>query len=271
MAPMMTEATRLRRSGTWCAAALTAGAALALGTAPALASAPVQTSVPPAYWGQPVTVSEEQMPYIERESSGPVRFGLAGTEDSPSQVNRLEMAVFAPEHTRFVTATLNPVAGAPGGWRCQMALGETPMTTGGDRLVCATEDVKALPASGQTWQWETTVTVPKEFLCEWNKSTNGWFAVRAHAADGSGAAWSKSGTFGLRTKALPVQAGVVPTRDNPFPAAPCALPDSAPAQGPAAPAAPAGPQRPAGGPAGLPGLGSLLGSGGLLGGLKLPF
>ncbi|MDN3022784.1 hypothetical protein [Streptomyces sp. S.PB5] len=245
---------------------MAAGTALALSAAPALASAPTETGAPPAYWGQPVAVSEEQMPYIERESSGAVRFGLAGTQDSPTQVNRLEMAVFAPEHTRFVTATLNPVAGTPGGWQCKMALGETPMETGGDRMVCATEYQGALPASGQTWQWDTTVTVPKEFLCEWAKSTNGWFAVRAHAADGSGAAWSKSGTFGLRTSARPVQAGVVPTRDNPFPAAPCALSESAEPVIPApVPAAPEGPR----GPVGLGGIGGLLG-GGLLGGLSLP-
>ncbi|NGO68075.1 hypothetical protein [Streptomyces boncukensis] len=155
----------------------------------------------PVFWGEPVVTPVESMPFIARESSGELSFGLKGTEETPGHVKKLVMRLYAPEHTRLVDATVTPLGGAPGGWKGTMTLGAELVETGGDRMVCTCDYAGALPAVGQEWAWKVTISVPRGWPMppEWEKSTNGWTAVQAHSADDTGTPWSKSMSMGIRT------------------------------------------------------------------------
>lgn len=203
------------RAGKWCATALVAGAAVALSAGPAPAAALSPTSAPPVFWGEPVVVPVDSMPFIPRKSSGEVTFGLKGSEKVPSHVKKLAMRVYTPEHTRLVDATLTPLNGTPGEWKCIMTLGPHQVDAGGDRMECTSDYAGPLPATGQEWSWKMNLSVPRGWPMppEWNKSTNGWAAVQAHSADDTSSPWSKSISMGIRT--TPGENSPTPADDKP--------------------------------------------------------
>jgi hypothetical protein len=242
----------LQRAGKWCAAALVAGATVALSAVPATAAYPSRADSPPSLWGDPITTPLESMPFIPRESSGDVTFGLTGTEDTPTQVKQLTMRVYSPEHTRLENATLTALDGTPGGWTCKMSLGMKQTEGVGDRMVCTTDYTGPLPAKGQAWRWAVRILVPCRPMPDgWQNSTNGWAVARADSADGSGSAWSNSMTMGLHT--TPPDSSTACSAPS-APLAPYPLPSEVEVPEPAA--EPSG----SGKTAGLPDLGGILGA-----------